>query len=161
MIRTQMRVFLLAYAGLIATIVLAGCATLPPAPDIAIDSSPELVSRGKYLVEGIGACAACHTPTQDGRPVPGMHLAGATRFEQGLGWIRMANITPDPETGIGSWTDGEIFRAIREGIDRDGKIISFMMPSLAYRDIAVYWFSGKWTADHLEIESGAVPTTRC
>lgn len=44
-----------------------------------------------------------------------------------------SNITPDPETGIGSWTDGEKIRAIREGMDKNGNALFPMMPYTAYR----------------------------
>jgi len=47
--------------------------------------------------------------------------------------IVAANITPDRETGIGAWSDGEKIRAIREGIDRDGRVLFPMMPYVNYR----------------------------
>ena len=45
------------------------------------------------------------------------------------------NITPDPETGIGRWTDGEVARAIREGVSRDGRPLFPLMNYPAYRDL--------------------------
>ena len=49
--------------------------------------------------------------------------------ELGLpGTVVAQNITPDKETGIGGWTDGEKIRAIREGIDREGRALFSMMP---------------------------------
>src|SRR6185503_21299802 len=54
--------------------------------------------------------------------------------EVGLqGTIVESNITPDRETGIGAWTDGEKIRAIREGIGRDGRVIFPLMPYQNYR----------------------------
>ena len=44
-----------------------------------------------------------------------------------------SNITPDPETGLGRWTDGENIRAIRDGVDREGKALFSMMPYPFYR----------------------------
>ncbi len=49
------------------------------------------------------------------------------------GQIFAANITPDKETGIGNWTDGEKIRAIREGISKDGHMLFPMMPYPNYR----------------------------
>jgi mono/diheme cytochrome c family protein len=51
------------------------------------------------------------------------------------GKVCAPNITPDPETGIGGWSDGEILRAIREGVDREGNAL-FMMPYLEYRSLS-------------------------
>ncbi len=75
------------------------------------------LERGRYLVTTIMACGNCHTPKDgEGRPVAGKELAGG-----GVGFDippfagTAANITPDRETGIGSWTDDEIKRAITHG----------------------------------------------
>jgi cytochrome c553 len=50
--------------------------------------------------------------------------------------MSIPNITPDPETGIGTWTDGEKIRAIREGIHKDGSALFPMMPYEEYRYMA-------------------------
>jgi len=75
------------------------------------------LERGRYLVTTIMACGNCHTPKDaEGRAVVGQELAGG-----GVGFDippfagTAANITPDRETGIGSWTDNEIKRAITHG----------------------------------------------
>jgi mono/diheme cytochrome c family protein len=52
------------------------------------------------------------------------------------GTVVAPNITPDPETGIGTWTDGEKIRAIREGVDRDGRALFPMMPYPEYRNMS-------------------------
>ncbi len=74
--------------------------------------------RGRYLVTTIMACGNCHTPKDaDGRPVPGRELAGG-----GVGFDippflgTAPNITPDRETGIGTWSDDEIQRALTQGV---------------------------------------------
>ncbi len=105
---------------------------VPPSPPAS-----DLVARGEYLVEGIAACGNCHSGRNDeGEFVPGMEYAGNFVIEE-VPFIAYApNITPDPETGIGEWTDEEIERAIREGIARDGRV---MIPPMAYpyfRDIS-------------------------
>jgi mono/diheme cytochrome c family protein len=101
----------------------------------------DLVERGRYRVETIGVCGHCHTPQQlkDGRQVdlPGMHLAGGYGFDGPvLGrWVG-ANITSDPETGIGGWTEVQIATAIREGRRPNGSIIGPPMPFAHYRKIS-------------------------
>jgi mono/diheme cytochrome c family protein len=64
---------------------------------------------GKYLTTA-AACADCHTPLEDAKPLPGMEFAGGREFPFPEGVVRSANITPDEETGIGVWTE-DIFIA--------------------------------------------------
>jgi mono/diheme cytochrome c family protein len=57
--------------------------------------------------------------------------------DRGLpGQIVASNLTPDPETGLGNWTDGEKIRAIREGISKDGRALYPLMPYSYYRRMA-------------------------
>jgi len=66
-----------------------------------------LVERGAYLVTTVAACGNCHTPRDAaGKPMANMELAGGSEFEDGqIGHVVVRNITPDPETGIGRWTE--------------------------------------------------------
>jgi mono/diheme cytochrome c family protein len=99
-------------------------------------SARSAVERGRYLVEVIGACGNCHTPKGPQGDVPGKHLAGGFGLDDELGrWIA-PNITPDPETGIGRWTDAEIIRATREGKRPDGKTLGPPMPFDLYRRLS-------------------------
>jgi mono/diheme cytochrome c family protein len=70
-------------------------------------------ARGEYLVRA-GGCFSCHT---DGA---GEKLAGGRALATPFGTFYSPNITPDPETGIGRWTDAEFLRALREGVRPDG-----------------------------------------
>lgn len=63
----------------------------------------DTVSYGKYLTT-IAACGDCHTPQNQGSDIEGMYLAGRFEYQMPFGTIRSANITPDKQTGIGSWT---------------------------------------------------------
>ncbi len=95
------------------------------------------VERGRYLVEVLGACGNCHTPKGPTGDIADKHLAGGFQMDDpmlGL-WIT-PNITPDPETGIGRWTDAEIIRAIREGKRPDGRTLGPPMPFLLYRRLS-------------------------
>jgi mono/diheme cytochrome c family protein len=72
------------------------------------------IERGRYLVNA-GDCASCHTD-QGGKPYAG-GLAVPTPF----GVIYSTNITPDPTTGIGNWSEHDFYKAMHNGIGRDGK----------------------------------------
>lgn len=100
-------------------------------------ATPEsLRARGAYLAEGIAACGNCHTPKGQQGELPGMTLAGGFVIDiPGTFRAVVPNITPDPETGIGRWTDAEIARAIREGRRPDGSVIGPPMPIELYRRI--------------------------
>jgi mono/diheme cytochrome c family protein len=78
-------------------------------------ADPDAVARGAYLAAAAG-CANCHTDgAHAGQPYAG-GLALATPF----GTFYSPNITPDPQTGIGGWTDVQFLRALREGVRPDG-----------------------------------------
>ena len=101
-------------------------------------SGETLVERGAYLVTTIGACGNCHTPRdKTGRVIPGMALAGGFEFDDTpIGHVVGPNITPDPETGIGKWTEAQIVTALRDGTRPDGTIIGPPMPIRAYRQLS-------------------------
>lgn len=104
------------------------------APAQAQDAA--LLARGRYLVEVTGACGNCHTPMGPQGPIAGRHLAGGTVFDEPPFRAVAPNITTDPETGIGRWSDAEIARAIREGKRPDGSIIGPPMPIELYRGLS-------------------------
>ena len=96
------------------------------------------LERGRYLVEGVMACFACHSDVDwqapGAPPREGRKGAGAVFPEEGIPFKVVApNITPDPETGIGRWTDEQLGRAIRDGIGHDGRVLFPVMPSHSYR----------------------------
>lgn len=70
--------------------------------------------RGEYMLSAAG-CIACHTV-----PDGGAFLAGGRELKTDFGSFFTPNITPDPETGIGNWTDADFVRALREGVSPDG-----------------------------------------
>jgi mono/diheme cytochrome c family protein len=75
------------------------------------------VERGRHLVESILGCGNCHTPkSPTGEPIASRNLSGGGLSFSPPPFVGVAtNITPDRETGIGSWSDDEIKRAIVEG----------------------------------------------
>jgi len=97
----------------------------------------KLLERGTYLMDGIVACGNCHIARgEKGRPLPERGLSGGLVIEEDFGKSVAPNITPDPETGIGKWTDAQLARAIREGIRPDGSVIGPPMPIEFYRGIS-------------------------
>lgn len=100
----------------------------------AAASAETPLERGRYLMNSIVACGNCHTPK--GPAAAGREFAGGTRMNLPLGIIHVPNITPDPETGIGKWTDVQLVAAIREGRRPDGSIIGPPMPMELYRDLS-------------------------
>jgi Cytochrome c len=98
----------------------------------SLDSS--IISRGQYLVNGPAHCSGCHVGSYKAMIKSdmegGVPLMGGVRFPLGpLGTIASNNLTPDKETGIGRYTDGEIFRMMRHAVKPDGTgSLSLMMP---------------------------------
>lgn len=98
-------------AGAIA--ILAVAAFLFAKAPAAADSDP--VARGAYLADAAG-CANCHTDSAHG----GQAYAGGLALATPFGTFYTPNITPDPQTGIGRWTDAQFLRALRDGVRPDG-----------------------------------------
>jgi mono/diheme cytochrome c family protein len=97
------------------------------------------LERGNYLVNTIMACGNCHSPRDaDGRIIAGKALSGGLTFDTPAFVATAPNITPDIETGIGSWSDEEIRRSLVEGIRPDhGKLagapLAAIMPANFYK----------------------------
>ncbi|MEP6609502.1 MAG: cytochrome c [Burkholderiaceae bacterium] len=103
----------------------------------AIGQDAKLLERGTYLMTSIVACGNCHTQRdKQGRPIPELGLSGGEVFDEKEFKAYPRNITPDPETGIGNWTDAQLVRAIREGIKPDGSLIGPIMPIEFYRGMS-------------------------
>lgn len=124
---TEMRVAIAAICGGVLVAAIGSAA-----------SAETLVARGAYLVTTVGACGNCHTPRDKaGHAIADMALAGGFEFDDGpIGHVVGPNITPDPETGIGKWTEAQIATALRDGKRPDGTIIGPPMPIPAYRQLS-------------------------
>lgn len=95
------------------------------------------LERGTYLVNSIVACGNCHTTRgPDGAFIDGMELAGGLEIPDEMFTARVPNITPDKETGVGTWTDAQLITAIREGHRPDGTLIGPPMPFSQYRKMS-------------------------
>lgn len=132
-LRIVLVVVILAGAGL-AWLALRSPAQRP-APDEKVEATPARVARGQYLVENVADCFGCHSdhhwdrfalPVKEGTKGQGGYPFDAKLGVPGL--VQAQNITQDKETGLGEWSDGEIMRALREGVNRKGEALFPMMP---------------------------------
>jgi hypothetical protein len=90
------------------------------------------VKYGEYLAGPVAHCMECHTPfLPDGRPDASRLGAGGFEFRGPWGVSYSANLTSDPETGLGAWKDGEIIAAIY-GARRGGGRVLPPMPTQHY-----------------------------
>lgn len=107
-------------------------------PTVADDVTGSESERGKYLVT-VAGCGDCHTPGHFfGKPDPARLLAGSeVGFEiPGLGVFHGPNLTPDRETGLGSWTDEQIAAVMQTGVRPDGRGLAPIMPWRAYASLS-------------------------
>ena len=98
-------------------------------------SAQSPVERGSYLVNGVLTCGNCHTPRAKGGVFDmARQLSGGPQvFDEPSFTARGSNITPDKETGIGSWSDADIKRALMEGRRPNGTQLAPIMPYAFYK----------------------------
>jgi mono/diheme cytochrome c family protein len=94
----------------------------PIGPPSATSFSKASIEHGALLA-ALGNCSACHTR------IGGGAYAGGFPVETQFGTIHSTNITPDPETGIGRWSEGAFSRAMHDGVDREGH---YLYPAFPY-----------------------------
>ena len=123
--------------GVLAFLVLS-LSWLAALPARAQDGSA--VQRGEYVFRTTGGCS-CHTDGENG----GAFMAGGRPIKTPFGLVYGTNITPDPKTGIGSWSDEDFIRAMTEGIAPDG---SHYFPVFPYTS-----FTGMSREDLLDLKA--------
>lgn len=106
------------------------------APELVVDSSEDIVARGEYLANHVNVCMDCHSQRDwamfSGPVVKGTLGSGGEVFDEkeGLpGTFIAPNITP---ANLEDWTDGEIYRAITVGVNKDGEALFPIMPYKEY-----------------------------
>ena len=108
--------------------------------DRRFEPTPARLERGAYLVRSVAGCLFCHSEIDtsvEGLPIKaGMDASGRTITAEDMPWLTAPNLTPDRETGAGTWTDDTIARAIREGIGHDGRALFPFMPYVNYRKMS-------------------------
>lgn len=103
-----------------------------PLTDRKFEPTAERLERGRYLFTAVTPCALCHSEwdrSLDGHPPKAdLLMAGRNWADEELPWLTAPNITPDKDTGAGTWTDDMLARSIREGIGHDGRALFPVMP---------------------------------
>ena len=108
---------------LVALLLLLGSALAAGAAE------PDQLARGKYVFGATGGCG-CHTEPK------GAVNAGGRKYDGPFGTVYSSNITPDPKTGIGSWTDEQIITAVRLGRRPNGERILPVHPFTSFNGMA-------------------------
>jgi len=105
-------------------------------------SAQSPVERGGYLVNGIGGCSNCHTPRGPGGATDlqlDKRLSGSTQtFQAPQYTVKGSNLTPDAETGLGSWSKEQIITALQKGVRPDGKR-AILGVSVSLSEAEVHW----------------------
>jgi mono/diheme cytochrome c family protein len=129
------------WGDIVTNRALAACGlmamTLLGFPLDGANAADPAVERGKYLVT-IGGCTDCHTPGHFlGKPDMARFLGGSeVGFDiPGMGAFYGPNLTPDKETGLGSWTNPQILAALQTGKRPDGRMLAPVMPWHAYASL--------------------------
>ena len=123
---------LLAFLFPLACLTLLSCTRRTSGP--AVMSDADYVARGRYLTS-VGACNDCHTPGNLwGAPDTTRILSGSELGWKGPWGVSYArNLTPEPQTGIGAWSESDIVTAIRTGKRPDG---TMLLPPMPWTDYA-------------------------
>lgn len=122
--------------GALLTFVTVALPNVGEAAELKIEYTPERIERGRYLANHVTVCMDCHSKRDfskfSGPLTPGTFGMGGDRFDQSLGMpgvFYAKNITPH---GISRYTDGELFRVITTGVNKEGKAMFPLMPFTYY-----------------------------
>src|SRR5262250_118188 len=96
----------------------------------AAQSDP--IKRGDYLVNGILTCGNCHSPKGMPVAVAGKEFSGGLSWDEPPFKVTAPNITPDKDTGIGTWTDAQLKTLMRTGIRPNDVHVAMIMPTGFY-----------------------------
>jgi mono/diheme cytochrome c family protein len=111
-----------------------------PLTDRRFEATPERLERGRYLVENVAHCFSCHSQgdwEKTGLPRPGTEGGGGLIPDDIIPFkVYASNISPDPETGAGTWSDDAFVRALRQGIGHDGRTLFPFMPYFFFRSLS-------------------------
>lgn len=117
-----------------------------------------MVARGRYIATAIQGCG-CHTrEKRSGGKDEMWYYAGSPNPAPpfgppaNTGWssprwkkIYAKNITPDPETGIGKWSEADFIRAMKTGVTPDGRVLDAQMPWAAFQKITDRDLKSLWS----------------
>ena len=112
-----------------------------PVKDVKVVADSSMIERGRYLAQGPAHCIDCHSPlelVQKSDLHTELSMSGGFGLEIPPGTFYAPNITPDAETGIGRYTDGELYRMLRYNIRPDGQAAIDFMPFINMSDEDIY-----------------------
>ena len=104
---------------------------MPPPTTFKIDATPERLARGKYLSDHVVGCTTCHTQARLDKfsgPVDAGTARRRRRRVRSRPGRRPATRRTSRPPAIGSWTDGELLRAVTQGVSKDGTPLFPLMP---------------------------------
>lgn len=109
-----------------------------PYPDLHASQDPAVIERGRYLAYGLAHCVDCHGNPEQQKTATrendsSIQLTGGHTWKLPFGTVYSKNITPDPETGIGRYSDPEIARILRYAVHADGRAV---LPFMPFADLA-------------------------
>ena len=120
---------LVAAAALVWALNVRDEADVNEVKEVALSpANSELIARGAYLARA-GNCMACHT-TRGGEP-----YAGGRAIETPFGAVYTSNLTPDDQSGIGSWSPAHFWRAMHNGRSKDGRLLYPAFPYTSYTQV--------------------------
>jgi mono/diheme cytochrome c family protein len=91
------------------------------------------IERGRYLVDTLMTCHNCHTPIGPNGREFDKALSGGLRFDEPPFDVTASNITPDKETGIGSWSEADLKTFMTTGVRPNGVAVAVVMPTAFYK----------------------------
>jgi hypothetical protein len=128
--------FIVLAVGAILMYVSMALPDVGEAEDLKIEYTQERIDRGRYLANAVMLCMDCHAERDfskfSGPPKDGTLGSGGDRFDQTMGFpgvFYAKNISP---YGVSRYTDGELYRVITTGVNKDGKAMFPVMPYLYY-----------------------------
>lgn len=139
-----------------AAAVLLGCTTVS-AQSVPDGQDFTQIERGRYLTV-LADCAACHDDPSGNRP-----FAGGRAIQTPFGDVAAPNITPDPDSGIGNWSNAQFDAALRQGRTPDGKRLYPAMPfpyytRMSHADVlAIRAYLNTASPVHNEVETNLLP----
>jgi len=132
---------------------VAATEAAPASPAV---SQADLIKRGAYLARA-GDCIACHTVRG------GQAYAGGYALPTPFGTLYSPNLTPDKETGIGTWNSDDFYRAMHTGRAKDGSFLYPAFPYTSYTKVtradtdAIFAYLQSIPAVHQENHPNAMP----